>query len=97
MARKRIALTIPEEADEVLTDLSNTLGKSKTTIIADIIFESLPTLKLVADAMKHAKSGMDEVAMVAVGAALKDAGFKVDQIQSDFFAMQRERKGNKQQ
>lgn len=93
MARKkRLALALPDEADAVLIDLSEALGKSKTTVVTEILMESLPTLKLVAQALKQAKEGLDDTAMAALAIALKDAGFKIDQVQSDFFALERKKR-----
>lgn len=93
MARKkRLALALPDEADAVLIDLSEALGKSKTTVVTEILLESLPTLKLVAQALKQAKEGLDDIAMAALAIALKDAGFKIDQVQSDFFALERKKR-----
>lgn len=93
MARtKRIALALPDEADQVLTEIAEALNKPKTTIVTEIFLEALPTLKSISQALIAAKTGAADPALQAMAVALKDAGFKLDQVQSDLFALQREQK-----
>lgn len=55
MARKkRLALALPDEADQVLTEISEILNKPKTTIVTEIFLEALPTLQIVAKMLAEA-------------------------------------------
>lgn len=93
MARKkRLALALPDEADQILTEISEILDKPKTTIVTEIFLEALPTLQIVAKMLAEAKTGTADSAMLAMAKALREAGIQLNQAQFDFTTLQIENK-----
>lgn len=89
MARKkRLALALPDDADQVLTEIAEILDKPKTTIVTEIFLEALPTLQIVAKMLAEAKTGTTDSAVLAMAKALKEAGIQLNQAQFDFSMLQ---------
>lgn len=87
--KPRIGLTVPNELDEVLTALSAELGQPKTALIVEILMQQYPVLQQLLEGIRSAKSGNKDAAMNFMASMLKDAGFVLDEAQSDFFELKR--------
>jgi hypothetical protein len=87
-AKRRIALAVPDDVDVVLTGLASMLQKPKTALITELLQQSLPQLKLSLDALKMAQQGQPEGALNLMADLLRDAGFKLTEVQNDLFEKQ---------
>lgn len=56
---KRVALSVPPDVYAVLKDLSELQNKPKSTIITEILEETLPHLILMRDSLQAVKDGMN--------------------------------------
>jgi len=80
----RIALTVHDEMNDVLKELSVLLNKPKTAIITKIVQDTLPALKKVIQAIKQVKTGQEQVALQTVQGFLIDAANTMAQTNIDF-------------
>ena len=87
--KKRIALTVPDHIDVVLTDLSKLTGTPKTALILELIDSAMPMMKQTLEAIQHAQEGRKGSAMDVMASLLKDAGFQLDEVQHDFFNLKK--------
>lgn len=92
---KRIALTVPEHIDTVLTEISSLTGMPKTALVIDLLEASIPAMKQTLDAIKLAQEGKRESAMGAMSSLLIDMGFTINESQREFEEF-RQGKGEKQ-
>lgn len=56
---KRVALSVPPDVYAVLKDLSELQNKPKSTIITEILEQTLPQLILMRDSLQAVKDGMN--------------------------------------
>jgi len=54
--KSRIALTVPDDLNEVLDRISVAYGKPKATVIVDILTDALPSLRKIASVSEKLKS-----------------------------------------
>jgi predicted DNA-binding protein len=83
--KKRLGLSLPEGADEVLTALSESMGVTKSAIVVDLIEGAMPTLRQFLVASEEAKQGKKRAALNVMVVMLKEAGFQVEVDQHDTF------------
>lgn len=84
MTSKRIALSVPEDLDEILTRLSRELQKPKTAIITEMLKDALPTLVQVLDAIEESKKGQSQVLVESVAKFITDASASMNQKKIEF-------------
>jgi predicted DNA-binding protein len=90
-SKKRVALAVPDEIDEVLTKVSRLTGTPKTAVIVELLESSVPLLLQTIQAIELARAGNKDSAMNLMAGMLKDAGFSLDQAQHDFFGMRKDK------
>lgn len=72
--KPRLNLTLDEDLNEIITDLSQLMGIPKTRVITDLLKDVLPVLTEVRDALKLAKEKKSVVPNLARIAASANAG-----------------------
>ncbi len=80
---RRIALAVPEEAAAVLQRLSKATNTPMTTIITNLLMETLPSIVQVLDAIQQAKQGQQELAVKTLGDFLEKATTDLGQARLD--------------
>ena len=75
--KPRLNLTLDEDLNEIITDLSELMGIPKTRVITDLLKDVLPVLTEVRDALKLAKEKKSVVPNLARLAASANAGIGV--------------------
>lgn len=71
--KPRLNLTLDEDLNEIITDLSELMGIPKTRVITDLLKDVLPVLTEVRDALKLAKEKKSVVPNLARLAASANA------------------------
>lgn len=69
--RHRMALSLPEETDLVITEIAEYLGITKTQLVQNIVNDSMPTLKKTLVVARGLKSVKDKGMMGAIAALLR--------------------------
>lgn len=87
--KRRIGLSVPDDVDEVLTGIASLTSRPKTSLIVELLEQSLPNLKVTLEAMRMAQQGKQETALTLMADLLRDAGFKLTDVQNDLFEKQR--------
>lgn len=82
--KRRIALTVDGELDEVLTALAKMTKTPKTAVITEILTESLPAMRMVLDSLDAIKHEKKLAAIDVMGKFLSDASSLVNQAHIDF-------------
>ena len=59
--KPRIALTVPEDLNELLDNLSELMGKPKSTFIVEFLVDAQPLFQQLYDTMNHAKEMKDNI------------------------------------
>lgn len=72
--KPRLNLTLDEDLNEIITDLSQLMGIPKTRVITDLLKDVLPVLTEVRDALRLAKEKKSVVPNLARIAASANAG-----------------------
>lgn len=94
MAQKhRVALTLNDELDSVLTTLSKLTSSPKTAIITELLMESLPVFHTVINAIEAARLGQQQAVVDSLAGFLQDASGIVNQAHIDFGEMKGVLKG----
>lgn len=70
---KRVALSLKPELDEVITELAELNGISKTTIITAMLTDLLPHLKLLLKTLKKAKVAEPQDALNTLKSLMDDS------------------------
>lgn len=84
---KRVALTLPPELDDMLTELSELSATPKTAIITEILTDMTPILSEVVKALKQTKEGQKELAIETAAKFLQGASSMLNQAHIDFGAV----------
>ena len=84
---KRVALTLPPQIDDVLTELSELTATPKTAIITEMLSDSVSVFEQVIVAIKQAKEGQKSLAIETVAKFLQDASHTVNQAHLDLGGM----------
>jgi predicted DNA-binding protein len=79
----RIALTLPAEADSVLSEISKLTNTPKTTIVTQLVVESMPAFQSVLEAVKEAQEGRKQAAYDAMLGFVAKAHTDLNQIDLD--------------
>lgn len=87
--KKRIALTVPDDLDQVISQISELTSMPKTAVILDLVQSAMPMMLQTVQALQQAKAGNKESAMDVMAGLLKDAGFQLDEVQHDFFQLKK--------
>ena len=72
--KPRLNLTLDDDLNEIITDLSQLMGIPKTRVITDLLKDVLPVLTEVRDALRLAKEKKSVVPNLARIAASANAG-----------------------
>lgn len=59
--KPRIALTVPEDLNQLLDNLSELMGKPKSTFIVEFLVDAQPLFEQLYDTMNHAKEMKDNI------------------------------------
>ena len=59
--KPRIALTVPGDLNELLDNLSELMGKPKSTFIVEFLVDAQPLFQQLYDTMNHAKEMKDNI------------------------------------
>ena len=81
---QRVALTLPSEIDDVLTQISKLTGTPKTKLITELLKDAMPVMVQVIKAIKQAKEGQESLAIETMGKFLKDASNSLNQAHIDY-------------
>lgn len=84
---RRVALTLPPEIDDILSEISKLTATPKTAIITDILNDAVPAFNQVIEALKQAQSGKKRLAIDAMAAFLSDASKNLNQFSFDLGEM----------
>lgn len=87
--KRRIGLSVPDDVDEVLTGIASLTSRPKTSLIVELLEQSLPNLRVTLEAMRLAQQGKQDTALNLMADLLRDAGFKLTDVQNDLFEKQR--------
>lgn len=80
---KRVGLTLPENLDSVLTELSILTRQPKTKLITELLLDATPVLEQVIEAIKQAKQGQEKQAIETMAKFLAEASMKLNQAHID--------------
>lgn len=89
--KTRIALSVPDDIDKLLTELSNEINTPKTSIIVSFLEEAKPTFQTLLDVLKK-RTEQPRVALSLLQGMMEDTGLKVVNIQSEIFKIANEDK-----
>lgn len=81
---KRVALTLPPELDDILTQLSELTATPKTAIITEILTDTMPVFMEVIKAIKQSKEGQNQLAIETAAKFLQNASQTLNQAHIDF-------------
>lgn len=81
---KRVALTLPPEIYDVLSEISLLMGQPKTSLITEILVDSLPVFQTLVIALKQAKDGQQKLALETTAKFLQDGSNLINQAHIDF-------------
>lgn len=84
---KRLALSVPIEADILLSRLSAATNTPKSQIIADLILEAIPVFQQVMDSIDQVKAGQQKAAIDALADYLGKATLNLNQAHLDLGEM----------
>jgi predicted DNA-binding protein len=79
----RVALSLPDEADSVLSEISKLTNTPKTTIVTQLVVESMPAFQSVLEAVKEAQEGRKQAAYDAMLGFVAKAHTDLNQIDLD--------------
>ena len=86
MTRKRIALSVPPEMDDILDRLSALTTQPKTKLIVEMLEEYMPILEQTVDALEQIKVNKENASSIAkqfVTEMLLDGNQKLGNIASE--------------
>jgi hypothetical protein len=63
--KTRIALTVDDELNHVLSELSDLTGEPKTKLICDVLNDIMPVYKELVESLKQAKKTKDTLPVLA--------------------------------
>ena len=69
--RRRMALSLPDETDDVITEIAEHLGITKTQLVQNIVNDSMPILKKTLTVARGLKSLKDKGMMGTIAALLR--------------------------
>lgn len=81
---KRVALTLPPEIDDVLTEISQLTATPKTALITELLSDSMPVMLEVCKAIKQVKEGQKQLVIETMGKFLGTASNSLNQAHIDF-------------
>ena len=84
--RKRIALSLPPEMDEVLERLSALTNQAKTKLILEMLHEYVPVIEQTINALEQMQQNKDDAVVIAKQFAhemLLDGNQKLGQIATE--------------
>lgn len=73
--KKRVALSLPDDMDEVITELARRMGTPKTTVIMSVLESGLPALKKTLFVMRKVQDSQEKGVLGAMKNMMLDAGF----------------------
>jgi hypothetical protein len=79
----RIALSLPDDVDSVLSEISKLTNTPKTTIVTQLVVESMPAFQSVLDAVKQALEGRKQAAYDSMLGFVAKAHTDLNQIDLD--------------
>lgn len=86
MTRKRIALSVPPDMDDVLDKLSDLTGQPKTKIILEMMEQYVPVLEQTVEALEQIRDNKENALSIVqkfAGDLLIDGNQKLGQIATE--------------
>lgn len=86
MTRKRIALSVPPEMEEVLDKISDLTGQPKTKIILEMLEQYVPVLEQTVEALEQIRDNKENALSIVqkfAGDLLLDGNQKLGQIATE--------------
>lgn len=86
MTRKRIALSVPPEMEEVLDKISDLTGQPKTKIILEMMEQYVPVLEQTIEALEQIRDNKENALSIVqkfAGDLLLDGNQKLGQIATE--------------
>ncbi|MDY6469420.1 ribbon-helix-helix protein, CopG family [Acinetobacter faecalis] len=86
MTRKRIALSVPPEMEEVLDKISDLTGQPKTKIILEMLEQYVPVLEQTIEALEQIRDNKENALSIVqkfAGDLLLDGNQKLGQIATE--------------
>ena len=86
MTRKRIALSVPLEMEEVLDKISDLTGQPKTKIILEMLEQYVPVLEQTLEALEQIRDNKEDALSIVqkfAGDLLLDGNQKLGQIATE--------------
>jgi predicted DNA-binding protein len=86
MTRKRIALSVPPEMEEVLDKISDLTGQPKTKIILEMLEQYVPVLEQTLEALEQIRDNKEDALSIVqkfAGDLLLDGNQKLGQIATE--------------
>jgi predicted DNA-binding protein len=87
--KKRIAMAVPDDLDNILTALSRLTGSTKTGFILGLLEQMKPVLEVTLALLQEVKQGRTDSAISHMQKAVKAAGKKLDEAQEDLFQVKK--------
>lgn len=75
--KKRVALSLPDDMDDVITKLAQRMGTPKTTVIMSVLEAGLPSLKKTLFVMEKVQNSQEKGVLGAMASMMRDAGFDI--------------------
>lgn len=74
--KPRVMLTVPDDLNDLLEELSDLQGMVKTKLIIDLLIQIKPILEANRDALKAVKEGISpqDALLALIGSAFSDLG-----------------------
>ena len=86
MTRKRIALSVPPEMEEVLDKISDLTGQPKTKIILEMLEQYVPVLEQTIEALEQIRDNKENALSIVqkfAGDLLLDGNQKLGQVATE--------------
>ena len=86
MSRKRIALSVPPEMEEVLDKISDLTGQPKTKIILEMLEQYVPVLEQTLEALEQIRDNKEDALSIVqkfAGDLLLEGNQKLGQIATE--------------
>lgn len=80
----RVTLSLPDDVNELLVQISSLTGQPKTAIITELCVENLPMFRALVEAILLAKAGNTNSAYKVVTNMLEAAEITLNQAQLEF-------------
>lgn len=78
--KKRVALSLPDDLDRLISELSEVQGVPKTALILDLLEESKPVLEMMLETVKAVKEKRADAFLLAQNMLVKGTGQVIENL-----------------